>query len=75
MVPSSLTVFGVCLLICWCTPTITRVTLVQQQACAYQAHNREVLCMCREGDTMAYLGIRMQGFFKKASKEVSENVM
>ena len=49
----------------------SRVTLVQQQACNYVSATKEVLCKCRDEDTRAYLGVRMQGFAMKSGQEVS----
>ena len=48
-----------------------RVTLVQQQACNYVSATKEVICKCRDEDTRAYLGVRMQGFVMKSGQEVS----
>ena len=74
MKSNSFPVLLLCILAYSGSPTATRVTLVQQQACKYQSATREVLCQCREEDTMAYLGIRMQGFVKQAGQEVSLTV-
>jgi predicted nucleic acid-binding Zn finger protein len=49
----------------------SRVTLVQQQACNYVSATKEVLCKCRDEDTRAYIGVRMQGFVMKSGQEVS----
>ena len=49
----------------------SRVTLVQQQACNYVSATKEVICKCRDEDTRAYLGVRMQGFVMKSGQEVS----
>eukprot|EP00092_Neocalanus_flemingeri_P035272 GFUD01038377.1.p1 GENE.GFUD01038377.1~~GFUD01038377.1.p1 ORF type:complete len:429 (+),score=123.62 GFUD01038377.1:34-1320(+) len=75
MLPPNSSVLVLCLLACSGSPAATRVTLVQQQACNYQADTREVLCQCREEDTMAYLGIRMQWFVKQAGREISSLVV
>ena len=72
--PNTFTVLVLCLLAYNGSSTASRVALVQQQACNYQSATREVVCQCREEDTMAYLGIRMQGFVKQAGKEVSLTV-
>jgi hypothetical protein len=56
------------------SPAAMRATIVQQQACTYQAATREVVCQCREEDIMVFLGIRMQGFVKQAGQKVSLDV-
>ena len=48
----------------------SRITLVQRQACRFMTDTKEVLCQCREEDSKAYLGVRMQGFVMKAGEEV-----
>jgi len=46
----------------------SRITLVQRQACRIMDNTKEVLCQCREEDSKAYLGVRMQGFVMKAGE-------
>ena len=51
------------------TMLVSRVTLVQQQACSQAPDTAQVVCRCPgepAGQDPAYLGVRMQGFLTKS---------
>jgi hypothetical protein len=50
--------------------TDRRITLVQHQACQIVPEGKEMICQCREEDTMAYMGLRMMGFARQMGLEV-----
>ena len=54
---------------CSGTSYATCVTLVQGLQVVLAT--KEMLCECREDDTRAYLGVRMQGFVILSGQEVS----